>query len=154
MYPNINMDEGLATVKAFFEDNKEAISKGYPTNAILYFMALVLRNNIFLFGDTFWIQKKGTATGTLLAVFCAIIVMGHHNKQILIPKHTTQLLQLCHVVDDLFGIFAPPPQTARDKTCPPIGGPNAKVNGTLEIAEAETLIRSFHSVSKFQIQKV
>ena len=39
-------------------------------------MSLVLRNNVFHFGDTCWIKKKGKATGTPLAGFQANIVMG------------------------------------------------------------------------------
>ena len=51
------------------------------TDAILDFMAIVMRNNVFHFGETCWIQKKGTTMGTLLAFFYVNVVMRHHKKK-------------------------------------------------------------------------
>ena len=52
-------------------------------------MVLVLRNTIFQFGYTYWIKSKRTAMGTQLAVFYAYVVMGHHEKQMVVQNTYT-----------------------------------------------------------------
>ena len=52
-------------------------------------MSLVLRNNVFHFGENYWIKKKGKATGTPLAGFQASIFMGKQQKTNANPKTQT-----------------------------------------------------------------
>ena len=73
MYLNINIYEGLATARTFLKYNSKELPIYFPTYAILNFMRLVLRNNVFHFGETCWIQKRGKSMGTLLAVFTKIL---------------------------------------------------------------------------------
>ena len=78
-----------------------------PTGAIFDFTELSLQNNSFHFVDIYWIYKKETVMVTPLTVFYADIVMGHHKKQTLIPKHKIKLYLLCLLMAYHFGIFVP-----------------------------------------------
>lgn len=73
LYPSIVISDGLTQLKRalrlcnFLED------------MIMYILDLtnwVLTNNYFLFGDSIWFQKKGTAMGTSLAVVFANIYLA------------------------------------------------------------------------------
>ena len=59
MYPSINTDEVLTTARYFFEANNKELQTDFPAGEILNCMVTALRNNIFHFGETYWIQKKG-----------------------------------------------------------------------------------------------
>ena len=50
------------------------------------FLNLVICNNMFIFGGTYWLQIKGIAMGTNPEVWYANFVMGYHEKHILFPK--------------------------------------------------------------------
>ena len=65
----------------FFEANSKELPIDFPEDAIIYFMAIILRNDALHFGENFWIQKKGTSMGTLLAFLYVNIFMGHHLKK-------------------------------------------------------------------------
>jgi hypothetical protein len=49
-----------------------------------------MNNNIFSFGDTYWLQINGTPMGTPAAPLYSIITFGHHENtsilQIIITK--------------------------------------------------------------------
>ena len=60
IYPNININEGISIAIDFFEDSKEELQSYYPTDVILDFIVLFLKNYNFHFRDTCWIKNKGT----------------------------------------------------------------------------------------------
>ena len=61
MYTNINTDISLALVNTYLCD----YSFGeVPHNVIMAALTIIMRNNLFAFGDTFWLQLIGTAMST------------------------------------------------------------------------------------------
>jgi hypothetical protein len=64
-----------------------------------------MRNNIFKFGDTFWIKKEvGTAMGTLHApTHATLLYFGIHEMDIC-PTFTHYLVAYYRYIDDCFGI--------------------------------------------------
>jgi len=66
-----------------------------------------MRNNIFSFQDTYWLQTSGTAMGTPVACAYATITFGHYENSILLPNFKSNLLYYRRYIDDIFGIWIP-----------------------------------------------
>jgi hypothetical protein len=107
MYTNIDTSLGLETLKDFLLKNSTGISTTFPTNLFLQIMELVMRNNIFSFQDTYWLQTSGTAMGTPVACAYATITYGHYENSILLPNFKSNLLYYQRYIDDIFGIWIP-----------------------------------------------
>jgi hypothetical protein len=45
-----------------------------------------MNNNIFMFGDTFWLQTSGTAMGTPVACSYATTSYGNHENIHILPN--------------------------------------------------------------------
>ena len=73
MYSNIDTDHGIAVVKEFFEKYKEQLPSNTPTDFLIESLTIIMKENIFQFGDTYWIQEKGCTMGTSAAVNYAYI---------------------------------------------------------------------------------
>ena len=65
-----------------------------------------MKNSVFQFGDTFWLQKKGTAMGTPPAPTYANLFFAIHENRIL-PKYSTNIRTYKRYIDDIFGIWIP-----------------------------------------------
>ena len=74
-------------------------------------MELVMRNNIFVFGDLYFLQLLGTAMGTSAACMWATIYFAVHEASTLIPKYGQKLLLFRRFIDDMFGIWIGDDQT-------------------------------------------
>ena len=66
-----------------------------------------MRNNIFEWGDMYFLQLLGTAMGTSAACMWATIYFAVHETQTLIPTYSTNLLVYLRFIDDIFGIWIP-----------------------------------------------
>jgi len=108
MYTNIDTSLGLETLKDFLLIDSTKISTTFPTNLFLQVMELVMRNNIFSFQDTYWLQTSGTAMGTPVACAYATITYGHYENSILLPNFKSNLLYYRRYIDDIFRIWIPP----------------------------------------------
>jgi hypothetical protein len=71
---------------------------------ILQGLQIVMENNVFKFGDTFWLQKDGTAMGTPLACMWATIYFSIHEAKLL-EEFKEFLIFLKRYIDDGFGIW-------------------------------------------------
>jgi hypothetical protein len=67
MYTNIDTGLGLATLRNFLTYNNVHLPPDFPTDFFLSIMEVVMKNNIFSFMDTYWLQLSGTAMGTPVA---------------------------------------------------------------------------------------
>jgi hypothetical protein len=65
-------------------------------------------NNIFSFGNTFWLQLTGTAMETLTACAYATITYGHYENTTILPTFQDNLLYYLRYIDDILGIWLPP----------------------------------------------
>jgi hypothetical protein len=77
MYTNIDTTTGLLTFKNFLNANINKISPDFPVALFLTILEIVMRNNIFNFLDTYWLQLARTAMGTSAACAVATITYGH-----------------------------------------------------------------------------
>jgi hypothetical protein len=109
MYTNIDSTTGLLTFQHFLEENSNKISADFPTSLFLKILEIVMRNNIFTFSDTYWLQLAGTAMGTPAACAYATITFGHLENTKILPKFHSQLLLYRRYIDDIFAIWLPPP---------------------------------------------
>jgi hypothetical protein len=64
MYTNIDTSLGLQAVSNFIQNNIAHLPPDFPTHLFLEVLEIIMYNNIFSFGDTFWLQNTGTAMGT------------------------------------------------------------------------------------------
>jgi hypothetical protein len=109
MYSNIDTDLGLSTMKKWFELHRHELPPGFDPDAILRGLELVMRNNVFEFGNTLWLQLVGTAMGTSVACMYATIYFSYHEETgILLPttfQGQGKLLLYKRFIDDAIIIF-------------------------------------------------
>jgi hypothetical protein len=68
-----------------------------------------MKNNIFSFADSYWLQLCGTGMGTPVACAYATLTFGHHENTILLPTFSNNLIFYHRYIDDIFGIWLPTP---------------------------------------------
>jgi hypothetical protein len=69
-----------------------------------------MNNNIFTFGDSYWIQLSGTAMGTPVACAYATVSFGYFENKEILTKFELNLLYYRWYIYDIFGIWLPPSQ--------------------------------------------
>ncbi|CAJ0938138.1 unnamed protein product [Ranitomeya imitator] len=103
LYTSIDHDRGLKAI------NKKLLTTQYFVEArrfIIQLLELVLTKNYFLFGDTFYLQLRGTAMGANMAPAYANIVMSVLEEDLVYVSH-----HFCYVaawwryIDDVFLIW-------------------------------------------------
>jgi hypothetical protein len=102
MYTNITLEYGLEALG-------NLIPPHLPSALFLTTLEIVMSNNIFTFGDTFWRQLHGTAMGTPAAPLYSILSFGHHENTAILPKFTRNLFYYKRFIDDVFGIWVDTP---------------------------------------------
>lgn len=110
MYTNIDTDHAMLVISGYLRlhrpvDNVEAIITG---------LDLLMRNNIFKFGDTYWHQLTGTAMGTPPAPDYATLYFGIHELSIM-RDFQTVLPFYRRYIDDGFGIWVHDPDPNQDR---------------------------------------
>jgi hypothetical protein len=75
----------------------------------------VIENNIFSFGNTYWLQLTGTAMGTPVSCSYATVAYGQHENKNILTTFSPYLLYYRRYIDDIFGIWLPP-TTEKDDT--------------------------------------
>ena len=83
------------------------LCQNFPITLTIELLTIVMKENIFQFGNTYWMQLRGTAMGTPIAVTYANLYSGWKERSELIPKFNKNILHLSRFVDDLFGIWVP-----------------------------------------------
>ena len=121
MYTNIELNHAMQVMKYWLESlpDETKLHDFTPkvSQAILHGLNLVMRFNIMKFGDTFFLQKIGTAMGTSCAVIFANLYYAWHEKTVILPKYLSthpddspnsspkSLLLHRRFVDDIIGIW-------------------------------------------------
>jgi hypothetical protein len=108
MYTNIDTATGISSIKQFLICNRDRISTNFPSNLFLEIPEIVMKNNIFSFANTYWLQLTGTAMGTPAACAYATITFGHFENTVLLPTFKNNLLFYRRYIDDIFGVWLPP----------------------------------------------
>jgi hypothetical protein len=109
MYTNINTDHALQIIGHYLRNHCECPN----VEAIMQALSILMRNNIFCFGDTFWKQLTGTAMGAPPAVDYAELYFGVHEKKI-IPSYAAILPYYWRYIDDGLGLWVHDPNPSVD----------------------------------------
>ena len=117
MYTNINCEHAIDVISTWFErleyrrDNQKpnGMPPGFPTEAVLEALKIVMKNNLFQWGDCFFLQLDGTAMGTSSACDWATIYYAVHENETLLSIYEEELIEYSRYIDDMFGIFLPDP---------------------------------------------
>ena len=72
-----------------------------------------MKNNVFQFGDTFWLQLRGTAMGTPPVPTYANLVFAIHENTV-VPRFPNRLVLYRRYIDDIFGIWHHHPDATSD----------------------------------------
>ena len=105
MYTNIDTDHALFTIKQYLRHNS-FVFQHLPINTILDALTILMKNTIFQFGDTWWVQKSGTAMGAPPAPPYATIYYGIHEQELL-QTYRNELYFYKRFIDDVIGIWIP-----------------------------------------------
>jgi hypothetical protein len=92
MYTNIDTDTGIAAIQDFFEMNDERLPINFPKRLFLQILEVIMKNNIFSFADSYWLQTSGTAMGTPTARTYATVTYGQFENTVLLPNFQVNLL--------------------------------------------------------------
>lgn len=104
MYTNIDTTHALAMIEQFFASQKDLINQaGVNAVAVLRGLRLVMCNNIFKFGNTFWWQLSGTAMGTPCAPAYATLYYAIHEMSF-VPRYK-QVYYYVRYLDDILCIW-------------------------------------------------
>lgn len=103
MYTNIDTAKALSSIAKYLRQQEQPFNS-VPNDAIIEVLRLIMTNNIFRFGDTFWHQLTGTAMGTPPAPPYACIYFAIHEDEIL-KEFSDNLFYYKHFIDDIFGIW-------------------------------------------------
>ena len=106
MYTNIDTNHGLQILTEFITLHSQT-DENFPKKTIIELLTLVMKNNIFTFGDLYFLQKCGTAMGTIVAVKYATLYFASHENNTILPKYKDQLLYYKRFIDDIFIIWLP-----------------------------------------------
>ena len=105
MYTNIDTNHAIDVIGKWLDSIANQLPANFPLKAVKAAMVLVMKNNIFEWGDLYFLQLLGTAMGTSAACMWATIYFTSHETNTLIPKHGHKLLYFRRFIDDIFGIW-------------------------------------------------
>ena len=105
MYTNIDTDHAIEVIGMWLDSLKDQLPPDFPLEAVKEAMELVMKNNIFEWGDLYFLQLLGTAMGTSAACMWATIYFAVHENGKLIPTYESNLLLFVRYIDDIFGIW-------------------------------------------------
>ena len=87
MYTNIDTAHALQSLRDWLSRNKHKLPSGFPTELVLAATKLIMENNVFQFGDRFWIQLICAAMGTPMACTYATIYYAIKEEELLRKYH-------------------------------------------------------------------
>jgi hypothetical protein len=73
-------------------DFEHELPKGFPSNLVIQALKMVMTCNTFRFDDTLWQQFVVTAMGTPGTDIYAKLAYGHHEKTIITPQQSKEII--------------------------------------------------------------
>jgi hypothetical protein len=101
LYPSIPHQDGLAALRSFLSDSR---FDSKFVDGIVELSQFVLQHNFFEFDNRFYLQTKGTAIGTTMAVVYSVIFMHVFETNALAGARWCPLLWL-RFIDDIFMVW-------------------------------------------------
>ena len=106
MYGNIDTQHGIQVTQRFMNRYGDRIKDfNIPTDFVIKCLNLIMKKNIFRFGDTYWKQINGTAMGTSCAVNYAFLYMGLLEMLELLDDFKMWMPFYGRFIDDGIGIW-------------------------------------------------
>ena len=107
MYTNIDTEHAIVVISQWLDDlsTNLLLPPGFPLLPLKQALEIVMRNNIFEFGDTRYLQLTGTAMGTSSACMYATIYFAIHEMATIVPTFGRNLFFVKRYIDDLIGIW-------------------------------------------------
>jgi len=107
MYNNIDTKHVIKVISWWLKDldSKGQLTNNFPLEAVIYAMETIMRNNVFEWGDMFFLQLLDTVMRTSSIVMWATLYYAYHKVHKLIPLYGQFLLYFIHFIDDIFGIW-------------------------------------------------
>jgi hypothetical protein len=102
MYTNIDTDHALPIIANFLRYSPYC--SDIAAEPIIDALSIIMRNNMFKFGDTHWLQTTGTAMGTPPACMYAILYYGIHELAFYPPYQAIVPLYKRYI-DDVLGVW-------------------------------------------------
>ena len=111
MYTNNKTGTALQHIVQLALENREHLT--VPPAVLKDALRLLMTNNVFQFGDTFWLQKVGTAMGAPPAPPWETIFFVIHEEIVLARFGARLQLYRCFI-DDVLGIWLIDPDPTKD----------------------------------------
>ena len=105
MYTNIDTDHALNKIGAYLRSPRITSllsQKEIKSEILLTALTIIMRNNVFKFGDTYWYQKTGTAMETPPAPPYATLYFALHEMEVI--AKFPRLLFYQRLIDDGLGV--------------------------------------------------
>jgi hypothetical protein len=103
MYTNISTAHALQVISDYLATHEFA---GVPADALIAALTLIMKNNVFTFGDTTWKLKCGTAMGTPPAPPYATLYFAIHEDNLLNEFDADHIFYKRYI-DDCIGVWNP-----------------------------------------------
>eukprot|EP00957_Ditylum_brightwellii_P049955 3786536-Ditylum_brightwellii.AAC.1 len=92
-------------MEAWLKAHANKLPDEFPTELILKALKLVMKSNVFSFGNTWWLQLIGVVMGTPCACIIAMLYFGLFERHFLLQKYKPWLLEYMQFIDDVLGIW-------------------------------------------------
>ena len=101
MYTNIDTNHEIEIISKSLDFL--SLSEGFPLAAVKAAMKLVMRNNIFVSREYYFLQLLGTAMVTHTACMWATIYFAVHETGFIIPNFGNKMLLFLSFIDEIVG---------------------------------------------------
>ena len=112
MYTNMGTEHALKYISWFLRTSP--LYNDMKIESVVTALEIVIQNNIFKFGDTYWRQISGTAMGTSPGCDYATIYYGIYEMTTLLWNFITCLAYYKRYTDDVLGIWIIDPDPVTD----------------------------------------
>ena len=102
MYTSIPVEAAITAVRWFLQNRNNPM-----TEMITSALRLVMTENYFTFGQSYWKQLQGLAMGTPVAPVLATLYLGFYEETRILQKCNTNLRLYRRYLDDIFIVWAP-----------------------------------------------
>jgi hypothetical protein len=108
MYTNIDTAHALSEIGQYLRQSAICVAERIDPDILLQALSIIMNHNLFIFGDTYWVQLTGTAMGTPPAPMYATLYFAIHEERIL-KQFQRELLFYGRYIDDGVGAWSPDP---------------------------------------------
>ena len=111
MYSNIDPAEALPVLEAYLNEFSHELNDTVRNQMklLVELTRLVMQNNVFKFGSTWWKQLVGTAMGTSCACIYATVFFAYFERKVISTKYKSNFIFYRRKIDDIFAIWKTDP---------------------------------------------